>query len=70
MTNAFYHNLVSTGVDNMMGMKFQANQTSYWAVGYVAYTPNWGQPLPGNDDIGPTVRYLGLLSVCALLQQI
>lgn len=50
--DSFYHNLVPTGVDNMMGMKYQANQSSYWAVGYIAYTPNWDKPLAGNDDIG------------------
>jgi FtsP/CotA-like multicopper oxidase with cupredoxin domain len=57
--NSFFHNLVPTGVDNMMGMKFQANESSYWAVGYVAYTPNWGKPLPGNDDIGPNTGIPG-----------
>lgn len=57
--NSFYHNLVPTGVDNMMGMKYQANEASYWAVGYVAYTPDWGQPLPANDDIGPNTGIPG-----------
>jgi plastocyanin len=57
--NSFYHNLVPTGYDGMMGMHFQANQSSYWAIGYVAYTPNWGQPLPGNDDIGPNTGIPG-----------
>src|SRR5579875_2785078 len=40
--DAFFHNLVPTGVDGMMGMQYQADQTSYWALGYRAYTPNWG----------------------------
>jgi len=50
--DAFFHNLVPTGVDGMMGMQYQADQTSYWALGYRAYTPNWGSPLSSNDDIG------------------
>jgi FtsP/CotA-like multicopper oxidase with cupredoxin domain len=57
--NSFYHNLVPTGLDGMMGMRFEASQSSYWAVGYVAYTPNWGKPLPGNDDIGPNTGIPG-----------
>jgi len=57
--NSFYHNLVPTGLDAMMAMKFEANQSSYWAVGYVAYTPNWGQPLPASDDIGPNTGIPG-----------
>ncbi len=50
--DSFYHNLVPTGVDGMMGMTYKASDTSYWAIGYRAYTPNWGKPLEGNDDIG------------------
>ncbi len=57
--NAFMHNLVPTGYDGMMGMRFEAHQSSYWAVGYVAYTPNWGKPLAGNDDIGPNTGIPG-----------
>jgi plastocyanin len=57
--NSFYHNLVPTGYDGMMGMRFEANQSSFWALGYVAYTPNWGKPLPGNDDIGPNTGIPG-----------
>lgn len=57
--NAFFHNLVPSGYDGMMGMRFESKQSSYWAVGYVAYTPNWGQPLPGNDDIGPNTGIPG-----------
>jgi manganese oxidase len=49
---SFLHNLVPTGHDGLMGMSFKPNQTSYWALGYRAYTPGWGQPLGGNDDIG------------------
>lgn len=49
---SFLHNLVPTGHDGLMGMPFKPNQTSYWAIGYRAYTPGWGQPLGGNDDIG------------------
>jgi hypothetical protein len=57
--NSFYHNLVPTGYDGLMGMRYQSNQSSYWALGYVAYTPNWGKPLSGNDDIGPNTGIPG-----------
>ncbi len=50
--DSFYHNLMPTGVDAMSGARYPANESSYWAVGYRAYTPNWGSPLPGDDDIG------------------
>ncbi len=50
--DSFYHNLMPTGVEGMMGMHYKADQTSYWAIGYRAYTPGWKAPLPGNDDIG------------------
>ena len=42
--DAFYHNLALTGYDGLMGMAFTAAQTSFWALGYRAYTPSWGQP--------------------------
>jgi FtsP/CotA-like multicopper oxidase with cupredoxin domain len=61
--DAFYHNLVPTGLDGMSGTRYNANQTSYWALGYRAYTPGWGTPLPGDENIGantgipgPTLR--------------
>ncbi len=50
--DAFQHNLVPTGTDGMMGMTFKSNQSSFWAIGYRAFTPGWGKPLDGNDDIG------------------
>jgi manganese oxidase len=50
--DSFFHNLVPTGYDGMMGMHFQASKTSYWAIGYRAYTPGWEKPLSGNDWIG------------------
>lgn len=50
--DSFYHNLMPSGVDGMTGNTFTPDQTSYWAIGYRAFTPGWGQPLPGNSDIG------------------
>ncbi len=50
--DAFQHNLVPNGRDGLMGMTFNEGQTSYMAVGYRAYTPNWEQPLDGADDLG------------------
>ncbi len=56
---AFHHNLVPSGKDGMMGMVFKPEQSSYWAVGYRAYTANWGKLLPGSDDIGPNTGIPG-----------
>ena len=50
--DSFYHNLTPTGYDGLMGMSFTAAQTSFWALGYRAYTPGWGQPLASNAAIG------------------
>jgi FtsP/CotA-like multicopper oxidase with cupredoxin domain len=61
--DSFQHNLVPTGSDQMMGMMFEPSQSTYWAVGYRAYTAGWGRPLPGDEFIGanagipgPTIR--------------
>lgn len=62
--DSFFHNLVPTGIDGMTGATYMPNQTSYWAVGYRAFTPNWGQPLPGNDDIGPNTGIPGPIIRC------
>jgi manganese oxidase len=50
--NSFYHNLVPTGYDGMMGMTYKPNQSSFWALGYQAYTPGWGALLDPSDSIG------------------
>lgn len=57
--DSFFHNVVPTGVDGMTGGTFTPNQTSFWAVGYRAFTSGWGSPLPGNDDIGPNTGMPG-----------
>jgi manganese oxidase len=57
--DSFRHNLVPTGFDQMMGMKFKRSDSSYWAVGYRAYSPNWAAPLPGNGDLGPNTGIPG-----------
>lgn len=57
--DSFFHNVMPSGVDGMTGQTFSASQTSFWAVGYRAYTPGWGKPLPGNDDIGPNTGIPG-----------
>ncbi|HTI13068.1 MAG TPA: multicopper oxidase domain-containing protein [Dictyobacter sp.] len=57
--DAFLHNLMPTGVDDMTNTKYPANQSSYWALGYRAYTENWGKLLPGDDNIGPNTGIPG-----------
>jgi FtsP/CotA-like multicopper oxidase with cupredoxin domain len=57
--DSFFHNVMPTGVDGMTGDTFTPSQTSYWAIGYRAFTPGWGKPLPGDDDIGPNTGIPG-----------
>ncbi len=52
-------NVVPTGRDEMMGTRFQADDTSYVALGYRAYTPGWGSPVPGSADLGPNTGLPG-----------
>ncbi len=49
--DSFAHNAVPNGRDGMTGMTFAAGGTTYQAIGYRAYTANWGEPLPA--DLGP-----------------
>ncbi len=51
--DSYYHNIMPSGIDGMTGNTFMASDTSFWAIGYRAFTPSWGQPLPGDDNIGP-----------------
>ena len=51
-SDSFFHNIVPTGVDGQTGNTYMANQTSFWTIGFRAFTPGFGKPLPGNDDIG------------------
>jgi len=57
--DSFSHNLVPTGADQMMGTTFKPADSTYWAVGYRAFTANWGEALPGSDDIGPNTGIPG-----------
>lgn len=57
--DSFIHNIMPSGIDGMTGNMFLASQTSFWAIGYRAFTPGWGAPLPGNDDIGPNTGIPG-----------
>ncbi|MFD0632683.1 multicopper oxidase domain-containing protein [Catenulispora yoronensis] len=57
--DAFERNLVPNGRDGMMGSTFTADQTTFHAVGYRAYTEHWGRPLPAGDDIGPNAGIPG-----------
>jgi len=50
---SFRRNLVPNGVDGMLGKKYTKDETSYWALGFRAYTANFGAPLPASDDLGP-----------------
>ena len=56
---SFKHNLVPNGRDGMMGMTYRASETTYWAIGYRAYSANFGKPLVGNADIGPNTGIPG-----------
>lgn len=50
--DSFFHNVMPSGVDGMMGTTYTPDQTSFWAVGFRAFTPGWKEPLPGDSDIG------------------
>jgi hypothetical protein len=63
---SFTHSAVPNGYDGMMGTHFIVAQTTFTAIGFRAYTRNWGRALPsdfgpegigGNTGIpGPTIR--------------
>ena len=57
--DSFPHNAVPTGIDAMSGSLYAPNQCSFGALGYRAFSPNWQNPLPGNDDIGPNTGIPG-----------
>ncbi|WP_329561513.1 multicopper oxidase domain-containing protein [Kitasatospora sp. NBC_01266] len=48
---SFQHNAVPNGYDAMMGRRMTAAQTTFWAIGFRAYTAGWGKPL--DADLGP-----------------
>ena len=45
-------NLVPNGLDGMSGTTYTKDQTTYWGIGYRAYTPNFAAPLPPDAQIG------------------
>ncbi|WP_405581856.1 multicopper oxidase domain-containing protein [Streptomyces sp. NBC_01190] len=49
--DSFDHNVAPNGYDGMMGTHFTADQTTFQAVGFRAYTADWGRPL--DADTGP-----------------
>jgi FtsP/CotA-like multicopper oxidase with cupredoxin domain len=57
--DSFSHNLVPTGLDQMMGMRFRPTDATFGALGYRAYSPHWGAPLVGDDNIGPNTGIPG-----------
>ena len=61
--DSFSKNVAPNGRDDLMGDKYAADGTTYFAVGYRAYTPEWAEILPvdaaigANDGIpGPVIR--------------
>lgn len=50
--DSFERNLVPTLRDDAEGRIWNSEDTTYWAVGYRAYTANWNAPLPPSTDIG------------------
>lgn len=57
--DSFYHNIMPSGIDGMTGNTVMSSQTSFWAIGYRAFTPGWDAPLPGNNDLGPNTGIPG-----------
>jgi FtsP/CotA-like multicopper oxidase with cupredoxin domain len=53
---SFAHNVAPSGRDAMTGMTYTADQTTYQAIGFRAYSPGWRRPLDpddGPDGVGP-----------------
>jgi len=50
---------VPSGVDQMMGTVHRAADTTFVALGYRAYSPGWGAPLPGSARLGPNTGLPG-----------
>lgn len=48
---SFEHNAVPNGYDGMMGRHFMPAETTFWAIGFRAYGPDWASPL--DSDLGP-----------------
>jgi FtsP/CotA-like multicopper oxidase with cupredoxin domain len=57
--DAVLHNVVPNGFDDMMQVTYMADQTSFMALVYRAFTPKWGEPLKGNANIGPNTGFPG-----------
>lgn len=60
--DSFSHNALPSGYDPLTGMRFGPRDTTFPAIGFRAYTPHWGRPLPGDDDphgIGPNTGIPG-----------
>jgi len=54
--DSFAHNVAPNGRDAMTGMTYTADQTTYQAIGFRAYSPDWRRPLDpddGPDGVGP-----------------
>jgi FtsP/CotA-like multicopper oxidase with cupredoxin domain len=49
---SFRRDLVPNGLDGMSGNTFTKTDTTYWALGYRAYTADFGAPLPAGGAIG------------------
>jgi FtsP/CotA-like multicopper oxidase with cupredoxin domain len=50
--DSFQRNLIPTSKDEIEGRFWDAEDTTYWAVGYRAYAANWASPLPADAQIG------------------
>jgi manganese oxidase len=57
--DSFQHNLVPTGTDQMTGTMFKPSDSTFWAIGYRAYTPGWKHLLPSDSQIGPNTGIPG-----------
>jgi FtsP/CotA-like multicopper oxidase with cupredoxin domain len=50
--DSFFHNVVPKGLDRMTGEDYTSGHSSYWAIGYRAYTPEWGSLLGESPSLG------------------
>lgn len=50
--DAFERTLVSSNHDDLIGRVFTPEDSTYWALGYRAYTPNWIHPIDSTPHVG------------------
>ena len=51
--DSFPRTLMSTGKDDLFARIYGPDDSTFWSLGFRAYTPNWGKLLPAEASLGP-----------------